>query len=127
MLEIKISPMARRTDRRIVNPSLKSVVRVNDQCHDVVIVNISRRGLRFRSSEQYNKGDRLRFELNSCDKTAALSLSIRAKIKNDYESAAGNTYEYGVVFSRLLNWYEMYCIHDFVYSYEKRRAVRVER
>jgi len=124
MLEVKLESFARRTDRRVVNPKLESVVRISDQCLTVKIVDICRKGLRFRSKARYEKGDRLRIELKSSDSAADLSISIRAKIINEYENTTDNTYDYGVRFSRILNWYEMYRIHDFIYSYEKRRASR---
>jgi len=127
MLEVKLDSFARRTDRRVVNPQLESVVRVSDQCLAVKIVDICRKGLRFKSKERYKPGAKLRFELESSNPAADLSLIIRGKVLYEYENAADNTYEYGVRFSRILNWYEMYRIHDFIYSYEKHRAQRSER
>ena len=114
--KIMIDMLARRSDKRIDDPRIISVIRNKELSHDADIVNISRKGLRFRSNGQFYKGDKLRFDLKSVDSDAALSLSIKAKVINDYGKTNEHTFEYGVRFLRLQYWYEMNCIHDYVYS-----------
>ena len=124
-VQINTNNMARRTDKRLSDPPVMSQISHNkERFLDVDIINLSRKGLRFRSASQYSIGEKLRFELSSTDKNASLSLSIRAKVINDYGSKGNGLYEYGVRFFRLLYWYEMNCIHDYVYHYVKQRALR---
>jgi len=122
MLDLKLKTGIKRQDRRMEAPRLTSVIEKKDQNLDVEVVNISRLGLRFRSDEAYSKGDRLKFILDSNDENASLSISIGARIVNDYGGEAGKAHEYGAKFTRILYWYEMRSIHDFIYAYEKRQA-----
>jgi len=108
--------LVRRSDKRIIDPRIVSIIKDRVDCYDVNILDISRKGLRFRSKDQYNKGDKLKFELQSTDDTSTLSLSIRAKVINDYGISSDGMYEYGVKFFRLLYWYEINCIHNYIYS-----------
>ena len=119
MSKILINGMARRADRRLADPPVDSVIRTKDNHHDVGIINLSRRGLRFRSKNRYKAGDKLWFELRSSDANSELSLSIRGKIVNEYGGESDSLHEYGVRFFRLLYWYEMNCIHNYVYSYSE--------
>ena len=119
-VKVNINNMARRSDLRISDPHVSSKISSKERRLDVQIVNLSRRGLRFKSNTVYKLGDKLRFELNSSDENSNLSLSIRAKIINDYGSKDEGVYDYGVRFFRLLYWYEMNCIHDYVYQCEKK-------
>jgi hypothetical protein len=122
---INVNNQARRADKRLADPPVSSKVQFSkERFLDVDIINLSRRGLRFRSASKRAIGDKLLFELHSTDKNASLSLSIRAKVINDYGSKAEGQHEYGVRFYRLLYWYEMNCIHDYVYHYDKLRASR---
>jgi len=111
--------LVRRSDKRIIDPQISSVIKNKVDCLDACIIDLSRKGLRFKSKDQYKKGDKLKFELQSVDDSSALSLSIGAKVVNDYGASADGMYEYGVRFSRLLYWYEMNCIHNYIYSREK--------
>jgi len=108
--------MARRSDKRASNPPIKAIIEGKDQGHDVYVLDISRKGLRFSSSDQYQIGDKLTFGFSKGDSDISLSLSIKGKVVNDYGPGTGDMYEYGVKFSSLLHWYEMNCIHDFVYA-----------
>jgi len=110
-----VNKMAKRSDKRLIDPQIKSVVRTKDQSQEVAIVNICRTGLRFRTNLKFNKGDKLWFELRSSDENTALSLSIKGRVMNDY-GQKNDMYDYGVKFFRVLYWYEMNCIHNFVYS-----------
>jgi len=110
--------LVKRSDKRIVEPQINSTVKNKNECHDVQIIDLSRKGLRFRSCNQYRKGDRLKFELQSVDDNSSLALSIRAKVINEYGSKTDGMFEYGVSFFRLLYWYEMNCIHNYIYSQE---------
>jgi len=116
-----VKVLVRRSDKRIADPQINSVIIDKTECHDVHIINLSRKGLRFRSKVQHNTGDRLKFELQSIDDTTSLSLSIGAKVINDYGKNSDEMYEYGVRFFRLLYWYEMNCIHNYVYSQGQER------
>ena len=116
--QIDINNMARRSDKRLSNPQMTSKIKRKDGNIDVDIVNISRRGLRFKSGSGFKSGEKLKFELHSSDGGSNLSLNIKAKIVNDYGNKDDGVFEYGVRFSRLLYWYEMNCIHDFVYMRE---------
>ena len=124
-IQINANNYARRADKRLSDPPVTSKVQQSSESFlDVDIINLSRKGLRFRSSTRYKTGDKLRFELSSIDKAASLSLSIRATVVNDYGSITEGQYEYGVMFFRLLYWYEMNCIHDYVYHYEMLKKQR---
>jgi len=111
--------LVKRSDKRIIEPQLNSVIKDKVESRDVHILDLSRKGLRFRSGDQYKKGDKLKFEMQSVDGNSVLSLSIKAKIINEYGSKADKTFEYGVKFYRLLYWYEMNCIHNYIYSQNK--------
>ena len=111
--------LVKRSDKRIVEPQISSVIKTKVDCHDVHIIDLSRQGLRFKSTDQYKKGDRLKFELQSVDDNATLSLTIRARVINDYGKKEDGLYEYGVKFFRLLYLYEMNCIHNYIYSMRK--------
>ena len=111
--------LVKRSDKRIIQPQINSVIKDKVDCHDVHIIDLSRKGLRFQSKDQYKKGDKLKFELQSIDDNSTLSLSIRAKVINDYGDAADGLHEYGVKFFRLLYWYEINCIHNYIYSKTK--------
>ena len=108
--------LVKRSDKRIVEPSINSIIKDKVKSHDVHIIDLSRKGLRFKSEDHYNIGDKLKFELQSTDSNSSLSLSIRAKVINDYGSNADGINEYGVKFFRLLYWYEINCIHNYIYS-----------
>jgi len=118
-VQININNMARRSDKRLSDPQVSSKIKDKESTLDVDILNLSRKGLRFRSAAQYKAGDKLRFELSSTGEKSDLSLSIKAKVVNDYGSSSEGLHEYGVRFYRLLYWYEMNCIHDYVYQFEK--------
>ena len=125
-LHINLENMARRSDKRLTNPSVVSKIQKKELSLDAAIVNLSRRGLRFKSSTEYKKGEKIMFELNSNDQTSNLSLTIKAKIVNDYGPNRDGVHEYGVKFSRTLYWYEMNCIHNYVYQCEKAREAEAE-
>ena len=108
--------LVKRSDKRIIDPQIDSVIKGKIECYDVRIVDLSRKGLRFRSRDQYKKGDKLKFEMQSTDDKSILSLTIKAKIINDYGRNAEGLYEYGARFYRLPYWYEMNCIHNYIYS-----------
>ena len=113
--------ISKRADKRVNNPPIVSVVRSGENSHNVNILNISRKGLRFRSGVEYNKGDKMTFDFSKGDADVSLSLSIRGKIVNEYGATANaDTYEYGVKFFSLLHWHEMSIIHSFVYAISKR-------
>lgn len=116
--------LVKRSDKRIVEPQINSVIRDKTECYDVQILDLSRKGLRFRATNQYKKGDKLKFELQSVDGSSTLSLSIRAKVINEYGSKTDGTNEYGVRFFRLLYWYEMNCIHNYIYSRGKDQSLQ---
>jgi len=100
-----------------MNPHLAAVMKSKEQSFDVTIIDISRNGLRFRSKNQFDKGDKLMFELNSDDSTKDLSISIKAKLVNVYGDQPEGFYDYGVKFLRFHYWYEMNRIHDYVYTH----------
>jgi hypothetical protein len=108
--------LVKRSDKRIIEPQINSVIKDRIECHDAQILDLSRMGLRFRSKDQFKKGDNLKFEMQSINGDPALSLKIGAKVINVYESKTDGMFEYGVRFFRLLYWYEMNCIHNYVHS-----------
>jgi len=108
--------LVKRSDKRIVEPQINSVVRIKKENHDVQILDLSRKGLRFGSKVQYKRGDRLKFVLQSSDDNSDLCLTIKARVINNYGSRADGVFEYGVSFSRVRYWYEVNCIHDYIYS-----------
>ena len=108
--------LVKRSDKRIVEPQINSVIKNRVECQDVHLLDLSRKGLRFRTLEQFKKGDRLKFELQSVDDSSSLSLCVRARIINDYGINGDGMHEYGVKFFRLLYWYEMNCIHNYIYT-----------
>jgi len=108
--------LVKRSDKRIVEPQISSVLRIKKENHEVHIIDLSRKGLRFGSKEQYKKGDKLKFLLQSTDDGSDLFLTIQAKVINVYGSKADGIYEYGVSFLRLRYWYEINCIHNYIYS-----------
>ena len=111
--------LVKRFDKRIIEPQINSVIKDRVDSHDVHILDLSRKGLRFRSGNRYKQGDKLKFEMQSIDDSSALSLSIKAKIINEYGSKTDGMFEYGVKFFRMLFWYEMNCIHNYIYSQTK--------
>jgi len=111
--------LVKRSDKRITEPKIESVIRDKAKSYDVQVLDLSRKGLRFRSKDQHIKGDKLKFELRSIDDLAALSLSIKARLINDYGRNADGMYEYGVKFFRIPYWYEINCIHNYIYSHAK--------
>jgi len=111
--------LVKRSDKRIAELQLNSVIKGRTESHGVNILDLSRKGLRFRSGDQYKKGDKLKFEMQSTDEGSSLSLTIKARIINEYGSIVDGTFEYGVKFLRLLYWYEMNCIHNYIYSQKK--------
>ena len=129
---IRLDNMHRRADKRLEDPHVNSTAQAKEEEIAVDIINLSRRGLRFRSTCKHSIGDKIRFCINSNDKMADLSLSIKAKVVNDYtdltdDKPAGapeGVYDYGVKFYRMLFWYEMNCIHDYVYRCEKEREAK---
>jgi len=112
--------LVKRSDKRIAELQINSVVRDKAESREVRVLDLSCKGLRFRSSDQFSKGDKLKFEMQSIDDDPALSLSIRGRIINEYGSIVEGTFEYGVRFLRLRYWYEMNCIHNYVYSKDKK-------
>jgi len=116
MLDMKVKTGAKRTDRRIEYPKLTAEAWTKENKHEVEVINISRKGLRFKSKEKYDKGINLMFDLNSTDPSVELSLSIKGKIVNEYSNNNEGEHEYGAKFMRLTHWYEMYRVHDFVYA-----------
>ena len=108
--------LVKRSDKRVVEPQIESVIIDKNGCHDVHISDLSRKGLRFGSNEQYKIGEKLKFKMQSTDDKADLSIIIKAKVINDYGSKADGMHEYGVTFIRFFYWYEMNCIHSYVYS-----------
>jgi hypothetical protein len=108
--------LVKRSDKRVVEPQINSVIKNKVECHDAQILDLSRKGLRFRSKDQFKKGDNIKFEMQSLDGDPTLSLKIGAKVINVYGSNTDGMFEYGVRFFRLLYWYEMNCIHNYVYS-----------
>ena len=118
-VQVNINNMARRADKRLSDPQITSKIKHKKENLDVDVINPSRRGLRFKSGTEYKVGEKLKFELSSSDEVSNLSLNIKAKVVNDYGNKVDGVYEYGVRFYRLLYWYEMNCIHDYVYQREK--------
>lgn len=116
--QVNINNMARRSDKRLSNPEITSKIKRKDTLIDVDIINISRRGLRFKSGSEFKVGEKLKFELGSIGGDSNLSLRIKAKVVNNYGNKTEGVYEYGVRFIRLLYWYEMNRIHDYVYMCE---------
>ncbi|MDR0325011.1 MAG: PilZ domain-containing protein [Oscillospiraceae bacterium] len=110
--------MSKRIDRRVKiipshtdsAPQIRAVIRGKEQHHDVAVVDICRRGLRFYSEKEQKKGEVLNIELYISDADRSLALGIKAKILNDY----GN-HHYGVKFYRFLYLWEMSCIERFIY------------
>ena len=120
MTEIMFNKESRRSDKRLNNPRVKSRIKQNERRLDADVLNICRRGLRFRSKEKFQNGDIVKIELSSEDEKVSLNLVIKGKIVNDYGKVTEDKHEYGVKFSRFLYWHEMNSIHDFVHSYIKR-------
>jgi len=98
---------------------MTSVILNKDEKHEVQVLNLSRKGLRTQTTGRHKKGDKLQFEFDKGSANVTLSLKIWAKIVNDYGAGINDTNEYGVKFFSLLDWYEMNCIHDFVYKVGK--------
>ena len=122
MEKIHVSNKARRSDKRVDHPKIESTVNRGRESHSVEILNISRVGLRFRSKEKHNKGDKLLFELRGLKLNANLSIKIKGKVINDYGSDDNDLHEYGVKFIRFMHWNEMHIIHNFVYERTKTKA-----
>ena len=111
--------LVKRSDKRVIEPQISCVVSDKVKCYDVQILDLSRKGLRFRSKEQFKTGVKLKFDLQSNDDkdiSSALSFNIKAKVINDYGCNNEGQYEYGVRFFRVLYLYEMNCIHNYIYS-----------
>jgi len=113
------SVLVKRADRRIAEPPLTSVIKVRNERHDAQIIDLCRKGLRFKSETQYRNGDTLKFGLQNVEDSPPLSLSIKAKVINSYGRDDEGLYEYGVKFTKLSYWYEINCIHNYIYSNQK--------
>jgi len=116
-----LKPMlSRRADKRIsFEPPINAVIKAKDQIVDAVLTDISRSGLRFHSKEQYKKGNKVLFEIQSDDKVD-LPGKIKATIRNEYGNTEDGRYIYGVRFFRVSYWYERNRIHAYVYSERKK-------
>ena len=111
--------LVKRSDKRIKEPQITSIIRDKAEAHDIHVLDLSRKGLRFSTKDQHEKGEKLKFELQGIDVKSALSLNIKAKVINDYGRNKEGLYEYGVKFFRLQYWYEINCIHNYIYSRTK--------
>jgi len=124
MKKISMAGVSRRSDRRVDNPNMAAVVRCEEKSTPVEIQNISRVGLRFRSAEKHNKGDKLLFELRCCELNDNVPVTLKGKVKNEYPSGNPDTHEYGIKFCRPAQWHDMNIIHNYVYNCGKDQYVR---
>ena len=116
--------LSRRADKRICfEPPINALIKAKDHIADAVLTDISCSGLRFYSKEQYTKGKKVLFEIQS-DKKVELPGKIKAKIKNEYGTTEDGKYIYGAKFFRISYWYERNRIHAYVYSENKKETPR---
>jgi len=119
MVERMLGIVSRRADTRLSGPKLSVVIRSKERSHDAEVVNISSRGLRFKSETLHEIGEKLWFDLKSTDEKHPLSLSIKGKIVNDYVSSDDNQCSYGVKFNRFRYMNEIEQLHTYVYTIKK--------
>ena len=124
MNKISMAGVSRRSDKRVDNPCMDAVVKFDDKSSPAEIKNISRVGLRFRSQEKYNKGDKLLFELRCCELNDNVPVTLKGKVQNEYPSGDPGTNEYGIKFCRPSQWHDMNIIHNYVYTCGKNQYVR---
>ena len=95
MLERMFGVISKRADTRLSEPNLSTVVRCKKSKQEVELLNISSIGLRFKSNESYEMGEKLWFDIRSNEEKPLLSLSIKGKIINDYGKSDDNLHSYG--------------------------------
>ena len=116
MDRISMTGVSRRSDKRVENPQMDAVVRFDEKTTSATIKDISRVGLRFRSPEQYRKGDKLQFELRCSQLNDNVPVTLKGKVQNEYPSGDPDIHEYGIKFCRPAQWHDMNMIHDYVYA-----------
>ena len=119
MVERMLGIVSRRADTRLSGPKLSAVVRTKEQSHNAEVVNISSRGLRFKSETLHEVGETLWFDIQSTDDAHPLKLSIKGKIVNDYVSIEENQCSYGVKFRKFRYMNEIEQLHTYVYTLKK--------
>ena len=120
MVERMLGIISRRADTRLAGPKLSAVIRSKDKSHDAEVVNISSRGLRFKSGSLHEIGEKLWFDIQSTDEEHPLSLSIKGKIVNDYVNSEDNQCSYGVKFHTFRYMNEIEQLHNYVYTIKKK-------
>ena len=119
MIERMLGIVSRRADTRLSGPKLSAIIRTKDQSHNAEVVNISSRGLRFKSETLHEVGEKLWFDIQSTDDTHPLKLSIKGKIVNDYVSSEDKQCSYGVKFNKFRYMNEIEQLHTYVYTLKK--------
>ena len=116
MLERMFGVISKRAATRLSKPNLSAAVRCKKQKQDVELINICSIGLRFKSSERFEVGEKLWFDIWSNEEKPLLSLSIKGKIINIYEGSDDEN-DYGVRFSRFRFMNEVERIHYYVHTH----------
>jgi len=121
MLERMLGVISKRAATRLSEPNISATVRHKKQKHeqeqDVVLMNISSIGLRFKSFDGYKIGEKLWFDIRSNEEKPLLSLSIRGKIVNYYGVGDDNLHNYGVRFYRFRFMNEIERINYYVHTH----------
>ena len=116
MDRFSITGISRRSDKRVENPQMSATVSFEEKSHSAEVKNISRVGLRFKTTVEFKMGDKLQFELRCCELNDNVPVTLKGKVVNIYANEAPDAHEYGVKFCRPAQWHDMNMIHNFVYT-----------
>jgi len=119
MLERMFGVVSKRATTRLSGTELSAAVRCKKQRQEVELLNICSRGLRFKSFDNFEVGEKLWFDIWSNEEKPLLSLSIKGKIINTYEGSENDKHEYGVRFFRFRFMNEAERIHYYVHTHVK--------
>ena len=115
----KLNSHSRRRDKRSDKVALNVELSHKGEITEADIIDISRTGLRFVSSQKFEKDEKVSVSFEVEDDGAKLQLSLNAKILNDYGETEDGRFSYGVKFSRFFSWYEMRLIEKIVWKNEQ--------
>jgi len=116
MLERMFGIISKRAATRLSKPDLSAAAGFKKLKQNVELLNICSIGLRFKSPESFEVGEKLWFDIWSNEEKPLLSLSIKGKIINIYEGVDGKN-DYGVRFSRFRFMNEVERIHYYVHTH----------
>jgi len=119
MIERMMGVISKRADTRLPYPELNAVVRNRERSQKIELINISSRGLRFKTDAHYYIGDKLWFDIWSNEENPLFSLSIKGYIRNDYTNTDDKVRNYGVQFFRIRYLNERERIHTYVHANKK--------